>query len=84
MNIVIYSTASCPFCGMLKDYLSQKGVSFIEKLVDQDEAAREEMISVSGGFMGVPFTSITRDDGKNETIMGFDKGRIDSILGIIG
>jgi glutaredoxin len=67
---------------MLKDYLSQKNVSFTEKLVDQDEPAREEMMSFSGGFLGVPFTLIQKDDGAKETIVGFDKGKVDSILGL--
>lgn len=69
---------------MLKDYLTQRGLTYTEKLVDQDEAAREEMVLASGGFMGVPFTIITKDDGTKETIMGFDKGKINSILGTIG
>lgn len=67
---------------MLKDYLASKSIPFVEKLVDMDEDAQKEMTSVSGGFLGVPFTSITKDDGTKETVMGFDKGRINSILGI--
>lgn len=67
---------------MLKDYLDSKNLSFIEKLIDVDEAAREEMSKESGGFSGVPFTVITLDDGRKETVVGFDKGKLDSILGI--
>jgi hypothetical protein len=40
------------------------------------------MAASSGGFLGVPFISITKDDGTKETVVGFDKGKIDSILGI--
>ncbi len=80
MNVAIYSTTSCPYCRMLKDYLSAKGVSFVEKLVDQDEKAREEMSNISGGFLGVPFTVITKDDGTKETIVGFDKGKLDNLI----
>lgn len=67
---------------MLKDYLKEKKFSFTEKLVDLDEAAKAEMTASSGGFLGVPFVSIVKDDGSKETIVGFDKGKIDSILGI--
>ena len=67
---------------MLKDYLASKNIAFTEKLVDIDEAAREEMSAVSGGFLGVPFTLIIRDDGTKETILGFDQGKINSTLGI--
>lgn len=67
---------------MLKDYLNQSKVSFIEKLVDQDDAARDEMMKSSGGFLGVPFTVVIKDDGSAETVIGFDKGRLNIILGL--
>ncbi len=69
---------------MLKDYLSEKGFSFEEKLIDLDDSAQKEMILESNGFMGVPFTLIIRDDGTKETVLGFDKGKIDGILKIGG
>ena len=82
MQITIYSTTTCPYCKMLKDYLSEKNLTFKEKLVDQDEAAREEMVKDSGGFLGVPFTVIVKDDGSKDTIIGFDKNQVNEILGI--
>ncbi len=84
MQIVIYATTTCPYCKMLKDYLTSKNISFTEKLVDMDDAAQKEMAAVSGGFLGVPFTSIIKDDGTKETVLGFDKGKLNSILGIQG
>ena len=81
MKITIYSTTTCPYCKMLKAYLKEKNISFTEKIVDQDDAARDEMVKISGGFQGVPFTVIEKD-GKKETVLGFDKGKINSILGI--
>ena len=82
MQITIYSTTTCPYCNMLKNYLKEKGVtSFVEKIVDQDEVARGEMVKDSGGFMGVPFTVIVKDDGTKDTVVGFDRGKIDSIMG---
>ncbi len=47
-----------------------------------DEAAQKEMEQVSGGFLGVPFTSVLKDDGTHESILGFDRGKINSVLGI--
>ena len=82
MQITIYSTTTCPYCKMLKDYLSEKNFAFTEKLVDQDDAAREEMAGISGGFLGVPFTLVVKDDGLKETVIGFDKNRLDKVLGI--
>ena len=81
MNITVYSTTTCPYCKMLKGYLDEKGVKYTEKIIDQDDAAREEMTSKSGGFLGVPFTVVAKDDGGEETIIGFDKGKVDGVLG---
>lgn len=81
-QITIYSTTTCPYCKMLKDYLTQRDFDFTEKLIDQDEVAMGEVSKISGGFMGVPFSVITGGDGKKETVIGFDKKRIDTILGM--
>lgn len=80
MMITIYSTTTCPYCKMLKDYLKEKNLSFTEKLVDLDETAKTEMTASSGGFLGVPFTLIVKDDGTKETVVGFDKGKLEQVL----
>ena len=82
MTIVIYSTTTCPYCKMLKDYLKEKNLTYTEKLVDTDETAKNEMVASSGGFLGVPFVVITKDDGNKETVIGFDKGKLNTLLGI--
>lgn len=82
MTVTVYSTTTCPYCKMLKSYLEEKGVSFTEKLIDQDDAAREEMTAVSGGFLGVPFIVVTKDNGAKESIVGFDKGKLNQVLGL--
>jgi glutaredoxin len=80
MQVTVYSTTTCPYCKMLKDYLTEKNVQFVEKLVDQDDAARNDMMSASNGFLGVPFSVFVDQSGKTETVIGFDKGRINQIL----
>jgi len=82
MNVIIYSTTSCPYCEQLKSYLTQKNISFIEKLIDQDDNAKKELETLSGGFLGVPFSVIINNDGTKETILGFDKGKFDRIIAI--
>jgi hypothetical protein len=66
---------------MLKGYLKDNEIDFEEKMVDQDDQAKEEMMQESGGFLGVPFT-VVKKDGKTETITGFDKGRVNDLLGL--
>ena len=62
--------------------MEEKNLMFTEKLVDMDDAAKTEMMAASGGFLGVPFTLVIRDDGARETVIGFDKGKLDSVLAI--
>lgn len=47
-KVVLYSTQSCPFCDRAKALLDQKGVKYIEIMVDKDENARNEMIEQTG------------------------------------
>lgn len=82
MQTTIYSTATCPYCRMLKKYLAENAIPFTEKMVDQDETALHEMMKDSGGFLGVPFSVVVKDDGSKDTVIGFDKGKIDTIFGI--
>lgn len=81
MDITVYTTITCPFCNMLISYLNSKNIPFRELKVDQDKAAETQMVADSGGFLGVPFTVIKKDDGSKETVIGFDKHRLEQILG---
>lgn len=44
----MYSSGYCPYCVMAKRLLSNKGVSFQEILVDQEQGRREEMMRITG------------------------------------
>ncbi len=79
-KITIYSTATCGFCKMLKSYLNDKGIKYDVKMADEDQNIARELYEKSGQ-LGVPFT-IVEKDGKEEKILGFDRGRIDTVLGI--
>ena len=73
MQVTIYTTTTCPYCQMLKNYLDERKIDYVEKLVDQDEVSRKEMEQKSGGYLGVPFSVVTRDSGEEIKIVGFDK-----------
>lgn len=47
-KIIIYSTATCPYCDRAKDLLKSKNVSFEEIRVDLSEDKRLEMEKLSG------------------------------------
>lgn len=74
--VKVYSTPSCPWCVRAKSYLKDQGIPFTDVDVSQDVAAAREMVKLSGQ-MGVPVVSI---DGS--VVVGFDKKRIDELLGI--
>ncbi|QQG46323.1 MAG: hypothetical protein HYY55_00540 [Candidatus Niyogibacteria bacterium] len=76
-KITIYSTSTCPSCKMLKAYLQEKGFGYENKDVGEDAKAREEMIAKNGGLLSTPTVEI---DGK--IIVGFDKEKVDVLLGV--
>lgn len=77
-QVTIYSTPTCHFCHMAKDYLNENNIEFTEHDVASDLEARQEMMDRSGQ-MGVPQILIG-----DELIIGFDKPRIDTLLGLRG
>ncbi len=66
---------------MEKDYLNKHNIEFTEFFVEEDEKKAQEMIKKSGQ-MGVPVTVIANGKRKEEVIVGFDKEKLDSVLGI--
>lgn len=80
METILYSTTTCPFCKQLKGYLAQKGVEFIEKFIDVDEVALEEMKRYSEGFLGVPFLVVKRGEKVIQRVVGFDRNKLNQIF----
>lgn len=75
-KVKIYSTPTCPYCIRVKQFMKENGVNFQDIDVSRDQDAAQEMIKRSGQ-MGVPVVDI---DG--QLIVGFDKEKIKSSLGI--
>lgn len=73
-NIVIYSTPTCGYCRLAKEYFKSINQPYTEYDVSVDHAKAQEMIAKTGQF-GVPVIEV---DGK--VVIGFDKPRIDSYL----
>lgn len=74
-KIKIYSTPSCAYCKMAKEYFKSKGLEYEEFDVMSDIVKRQEMIDKTGQ-MGVPVIDID-----NKLIIGFDRSKIDEMLG---
>jgi len=75
-KVTIYSTPTCHFCHMAKDFFKEKEVEFEDFDVSQDLEKRKEMMDKSGQ-MGVPVILI-----KDQIIVGFNKPKIVELLGI--
>ncbi len=73
-KVVIYSTPTCPYCKRAKEYLSRKGIPYVEHNVAADKEKAKEMIQKSGQ-MSVPVIII---DG--EIIVGFNQTKLDELL----
>lgn len=75
-NVTIYTTPTCHFCQMTKEFFKENNVSYTEHNVASDLEKRQEMIDKSGQ-MGVPVIFV--DD---EMVVGFDKNRFVELLGL--
>ncbi len=75
-NVVVYTTPTCSWCTTIKRHLQENGIQYREVNVAADQKAAEEMVRKSGQ-QGVPQTEIN-----GQIIVGFDKTRINSLLGI--
>ena len=74
MSVKIYSTPTCGYCNLVKNYLKERQVKFTDYNVAVDQQKAEEMIRKSHQ-MGVPVLDI---NGK--IVVGFDREKIDRLL----
>ena len=74
-TVSIYSTPTCVYCNMMKDFLKNRNIAYEEYDVAVDLEKREEMIEKSGQ-MGVPVAVIGQ-----EVMVGFNRERMSQILG---
>ena len=80
-NIVIYTTAVCPYCVAAKNFLQSKGQTWSEVRVDTDPAERQKMTSITGRT-SVPqiFINDTHVGGYDDMIALHRKGGLDPLL----
>ena len=76
-NVHIYTTPTCVYCNLTKDFFKQNNIQYAEYNVATDMDKRREMIEKSGQ-MGVPVIEVG-----NDLIVGFDKPRLTKALGIL-
>ncbi|HAW87037.1 MAG TPA: NrdH-redoxin [Spirochaetaceae bacterium] len=79
MSVALYSTPSCSYCRLAKDWLAQRNIRFEEYDISRDSRRAEEVVRKSGQ-MGVPVIDV---DGK-DLIVGFNKPVLSKLLRIPG
>jgi len=80
-NIKLYSTMSCPYCKMEKSWLESKKIEHEVVYVDLNPKEAQNLVNKTGQ-MGVPVTEVLYDDADSEFIVGFDKPKLSSTLGV--
>jgi glutaredoxin 3 len=75
-TVKVYSTATCPFCAMAKNFLTEHKIAFENVDVGKDKNALMEMRDKSGQ-MGVPVILVDE-----KVIVGFDKEALTRELGV--
>jgi glutaredoxin 3 len=74
--VKVYSTPTCPYCKMAKQFLTENNVAFEDIDVSVNQNLAHEMIQKSGQ-MGVPVIEI---DGR--IVVGFDRTKIKQLLAL--
>ncbi len=75
-TITIYSTPTCVYCNIAKNFFKTNNMPFTEYDVASDLPKRKEMIDKTGQ-MGVPVIDVG-----GEVIVGFDEPKLKEVLGI--
>ena len=81
-NIVIYTTATCPYCLRAKALLTKKRALFTEISVDSDPQKRAEMSTRAGGRSTVPqiFVGDRHIGGCDDLYELSYEGQLDALL----
>ena len=74
VGVKVYSSRDCPNCTMLKKFLNERNIPYVDIDVGYDEEAAYEMIMKSGQ-MSVPVTEV-----EGRVIVGFNKDTLAKFL----
>ncbi|MDD3693900.1 MAG: glutaredoxin family protein [Candidatus Pacebacteria bacterium] len=73
-DVTIYSTPTCHFCHMAKDFFQENNITYTDYNVAEDADKRAEMVEKTGQ-MGVPVIEINGD-----LVVGFNEGKLRDLL----
>jgi mycoredoxin len=64
-KIELFGATGCPYTAELREHLAWNGVAFVEHDVETDAAARDRLLSLTGGRSAVP---VLVEDGRVKEI----------------
>ncbi|MFE8696026.1 glutaredoxin family protein [Cytobacillus sp. FJAT-53684] len=73
-QITVYTTNTCPYCVMMKNFLKDQGLLFKEVNVQMDQIAADRLVATTGQ-LGVPQTEIN-----GQWVLGFDPEKVMSLV----
>ena len=75
-KVIVFTSPYCSWCKRVKNYLQQQRIRFTEVDVTKNSSAARDIVRKTGQ-QGVPVTLIN-----NRPVIGFDKAKLDRLLGI--
>lgn len=73
-SVTVYSTTTCPYCDMMKNFLDQQNIPYTNVDVQKDPIEANKLVQTTGQ-MGVPQTNVN-----GEWVLGFDPNRVMELL----
>lgn len=77
--ITVFTTNTCAYCKMVKQFLTLKGKEYKVVNLDDNPEKRQELFEKTGA-MTVPITLIEKEDGMEDVIIGFNRARLAEVL----
>jgi glutaredoxin len=78
--VTVYGTSWCGACRAARQYLSERKIPFADKDIEKDaDAARE--LAAKASKMGIPTDRVPVLDVRGRLLLGFDRARVEALLG---
>lgn len=78
--VTVYGTSWCGACRAARQYLSEHKIPFADKDVEADPAAARELAE-KAAKLGVPTDRVPVLDVRGRLLLGFDRSRVEALLG---
>jgi glutaredoxin len=77
--VVVYKASWCGVCRSAASYLKSRHVDFVEKDVEKEPGAQEEMLRKTQA-KGLTPRGVPVIDFRGEIMLGFDRGRVEALI----